>query len=134
MSKDLFFSKSSVQELTGGDFDDSKPWLLKSPRCTFVLFYAPWCGHCQNIKQDYKNFGDMCQFVKVAALNTETEKNFLNKLNSAPKTKVKIVGFPTIWIYKDGKPYEQYNGARTLEAFCKKAMKICNASCKCDKH
>ena len=134
MSKDIFFEKTSVAELKGSDFHDDKPWLLKSEKCSFVLFYAPWCGHCQNIKKDYKDFGDMCQFVKVCALNTEKEKKFVEKLNSTPKTKVKIVSFPTIWIYKNGEPFKEYKGERTLAAFCKKAMEICNAKCNCDKN
>jgi len=127
-----FFKNSSVKELSGSDFDDTKPYLLKDKQCTFILFYAPWCGHCQNIKLDYRNFGDMCQFIKVAALNTDVEKKFIEKLNSYNK-KVKIVAFPTIWIYKDGKPLKQYDNERNLANFCAEAMKICKASCGCDK-
>ena len=75
-------------------------------------FYAPWCGHCQNLKPKYekaaKSLKDLAQ---VAAVNCDEEGN--KPLCSAQG----VQGFPTLKIVKPskkpGKPFvEDYRGQR----------------------
>lgn len=76
-------------------------------------FYAPWCGHCQNLKPAYekaaKGLKDLAQ---VAAVNCDDESNkaFCGGMG--------VQGFPTLKIVKPsktpGKPaIEDYQGPRT---------------------
>jgi len=127
-----WFNDTSVKMLTGADFDDKEPWKLKSKRCGFVLFFADWCGHCQNFKPEYIKFGDTAQFLRTCAVDSEKESSFMNKLKNS-NSPFKIQGFPTVWIYKDGLPIEEYNGERSVKAMIKKGMEVCGTDCRCDK-
>jgi len=127
-----WFENTSVKLITSADFDDLTPWELREKRCAFVLFFADWCGHCMNLKPEYIKFADAAQFIKIYALDSDKNETLLEKFNS-PKSPVKISGFPTIWLYSNGKPYKQYNGDRSWQDLLKQAMKLCKANCKCVK-
>ncbi len=127
-----WFNGTLVKLLTGADFDNKKPWNMRTKRCAFVLFFADWCGHCQDLKPEYIKFADVAQFIKVHAIDTENEKTLMDKLQHK-KSPVQIEGFPTIWIYSDGEPYKEYDGPRTYQGLLKEATKICDTVCKCAK-
>ena len=94
--------------------------MSKQPRSPFSeypnspssRFYAPWCGHCQNLKPKYekaaKGLKDLAQ---VAAVDCDAENN------KALCASQGVKGFPTLKIVrpskKPGKPtVEDYQGAR----------------------
>jgi len=84
---------------------------LRSPR-----FYAPWCGHCQNLKPAYEKAAqNLNGLAKVAAINCDDDDNkpFCGQMG--------VQGFPTLKIVtpskKPGKPrVEDYQGARSAKA------------------
>lgn len=125
-----WFDGTLVKLLSGADFRDDEPWKLKKDRCAFILFFAEWCGHCQDFKPEFIKFADIAQFIKVYAVDTEVEKSLMEKLDSSP---VKIEGFPTVWIYKQGEPFEEYDGKRTWQALLSKAKDVCDEQCDCEK-
>ena len=76
-------------------------------------FYAPWCGHCRNLKPEYekaaKGLKDLAQVVAVNC-DDEVNKAFCGSMG--------VQGFPTLKIVKPskkpGKPIvEDYQGPRT---------------------
>ncbi|KAJ0421851.1 hypothetical protein BJY00DRAFT_300544 [Aspergillus carlsbadensis] len=79
------------------------------------LFYAPWCGHCQNLKPAYEKAAkNLDGLAKVAAVNCDDEANkpFCGQMG--------VQGFPTLKIVipskKPGKPrVEDYQGPRTAK-------------------
>lgn len=79
-------------------------------------FYAPWCGHCQNLKPAYEKAAKSLKGIaKVAAVNCDEEENkaFCGSMG--------VQGFPTLKLVrpgkKPGKPaVEDYQGARTAKA------------------
>jgi protein disulfide-isomerase A6 len=79
-------------------------------------FYAPWCGHCQNLKPAYEKAAkNLAGLAKVAAINCDEDSNkaFCGQMG--------VKGFPTLKIVKPGsKPgrpiVEDYQGARTAKA------------------
>jgi len=80
-----------------------------------VEFYAPWCGHCQNLKPAYekaaKNLDGLAQ---VAAVNCDEDDN------KPLCGQFGVQGFPTLKIFrpgsKKGKPVvEDYQGERTAK-------------------
>lgn len=85
-------------------------------RTQIVEFYAPWCGHCQNLKPAYEKAATSLKgLAKVAAVNCdeETNKPLCGSLG--------VQGFPTLKIIrpskKPGKPtVEDYQGQRTAKA------------------
>lgn len=76
-------------------------------------FYAPWCGHCQNLKPAYEKAAKSLNgLAQVAAINCDEESNksFCGGMG--------VQGFPTLKIIKPSKKagqptVEDYQGART---------------------
>lgn len=105
LASNLYSSSGPVTELTPSTFDAKLKygvWLVE--------FYAPWCGHCQQLKPEYlklaKGLGDV---VNVGAVNADEHKELAQRYS--------IQGFPTIKLmYADasGKVKSiSYNGGRT---------------------
>jgi protein disulfide-isomerase A6 len=80
---------------------------------TLVLFYAPWCGHCQKIKPEYENLIKKYKNNKkhrVEMINCDDHKEFSKKNG--------ITGFPTIRYYTNPKEdkFVEYLGERSENA------------------
>jgi protein disulfide-isomerase A6 len=79
-------------------------------------FYAPWCGHCQNLKPAYEKAAKNLEgLAKVAAINCDDEEN------KPLCGQMGVQGFPTLKIVvpgkKPGKPrVEDYQGQRSAKA------------------
>lgn len=81
---------------------------------SIVEFYAPWCGHCQNLKPAFEKAAKKLEgYAKVAAINCDEEENksFCGGMG--------IQGFPTLKTVRPAKKaggspiVEDYNGPRT---------------------
>ncbi|XP_017778196.1 PREDICTED: thioredoxin domain-containing protein 5 [Nicrophorus vespilloides] len=108
---------SSVMLLNGDDFQHG----IESG-ISFVKFYAPWCGHCKRLAPTWEELGKKfignpeVDIVKVDC-TLEVNKQLCNDQE--------VEGFPTVFLYKDGKKISEYNGNRSLEDlfdFIKKHM------------
>ncbi|KAK5987052.1 Putative protein disulfide-isomerase [Cladobotryum mycophilum] len=106
-----FYTKNSpVLQLDAGSYDRL---IAKSNHTSIVEFYAPWCGHCQNLKPAYEKAAkNLDGLAKVAAVDCdeETNKQFCGTMG--------IQGFPTLKIVRPGKKFgkpvvEDYQGPRT---------------------
>jgi protein disulfide-isomerase A6 len=86
-----------------------------SAQLTFFRFYAPWCGHCQNLKPAYEKAArNLAGLAKVAAVNCDED------LNKPLCGQMGVQGFPTLKIVKPGpKPgrpmVEDYKGPRNAK-------------------
>ena len=82
-------------------------------RADSLRFYAPWCGHCQNLKPAYEKVAKALDgLANVAAVNCDDEENkaFCGKMG--------IQGFPTLKTVRQtgmyGKPIMMdYKGGRS---------------------
>ena len=120
----FFKSSKHVRELSPADFDPMQVWQLRDKECTAVLFYAPWCGHCQQIKGTWEEFGRTAKFCNVAAFDTVVHKDHLMKINESLPHLIK--GFPTIVFYKRGEPGTAYTGERTATGLLEFGMRECS--------
>lgn len=123
-----FYDKSPVGELTPKLF---KSQVLQSNQVSVVEFYAPWCGHCRNLKSDYVKAAKMLQgLANVYAVNCD------DSINTDLCTSQQIQGFPTIKVFRPPKvdmskhtgkldaqkpvkmnpASEQYNGGRDAKS------------------
>ncbi|KAF2750962.1 thioredoxin-domain-containing protein [Sporormia fimetaria CBS 119925] len=109
----LYSKNSAVLQITGVDYDRV---ITKSNYTSIVEFYAPWCGHCKNLKPAYESAAkSLAGIAKVAAVNCDDE------LNKPFCGKMGVQGFPTLKIVrpgkKPGKPtVEDYQGQRSAKA------------------
>ncbi|CCC07931.1 hypothetical protein SMACR_01494 [Sordaria macrospora] len=110
----LYTKKSPVLQVDGKDYDRL---IAKSNQTTIVEFYAPWCGHCQNLKPAYEKAAKNLEgLAKVAAVNCDDDANkpFCGSMG--------VKGFPTLKIVRPGKKagskpvVEDYQGQRTASA------------------
>ncbi|KAK4462930.1 protein disulfide-isomerase MPD1 [Cladorrhinum samala] len=109
----LYTKKSPVVQVDAKNYDRL---IAKSNYTSIVEFYAPWCGHCQNLKPAYEKAAKNLEgLAKVAAVNCDEDVNkpFCGSMG--------VQGFPTLKIVRPkkggGKPMIQdYNGQRTASA------------------
>jgi len=97
-----------LHELNPISFDN----FTNARKCTFVTFYAPWCGHCKHFMPQAKIAATAFQYEKdaaVARLDCDKYDEFCKRFE--------VTGFPTIKLIKDGEAIA-YTGARTAEAVC----------------
>jgi len=115
-----FSNNRYVKELSPDDFDKNEPWKLKDDACGLVLFYAPWCGHCKNVKPEWDAAAKQVGFCDYYAFNCDAHKDYVSKNNNGL-----VNGYPTIIIYKKGKPAGNYDGNRDRQSFIKACMGTC---------
>lgn len=87
-----------------------------------IWFYADWCGHCKNMEDEWSQFEQNCSkknSINVARVRDDS----INQLSNSPE----INGFPTINLYNNGKPIDQYSGERNNEALLAYINNILNS-------
>jgi protein disulfide-isomerase A1 len=100
---------SKVLTLDEANFDKAllaHPYLL-------VEFYAPWCGHCQQLAPEYElaaNGLADTKDVRLAKVDVSSEKALAQRFN--------IRSLPTIFFFRGGIESE-YNGGRTSDTIQK---------------
>ena len=121
-SYSFFEAGTPVTLLDGTNFDKE---VVKSKDIWLILFYAPWCGHCQAFSPEYEKAAKALRGIfKIGAIDADKEKTIAGRYG--------IKGFPTVkffGLHKD-KPVD-YNSARTAQAVIdfmfEKARAITNA-------
>ncbi|KAJ4342972.1 hypothetical protein N0V87_000690 [Didymella glomerata] len=111
-AESMYSKKSGVLNIAGTDYDRV---IAKSNYTSIVEFYAPWCGHCKNLKPAYEKAAQsLAGIAKVAAVNCDEEMNkpFCGQMG--------VQGFPTLKIVRPGKKLgkptvEDYQGPRSAK-------------------
>ncbi|TKA22876.1 hypothetical protein B0A50_07815 [Salinomyces thailandicus] len=113
LANGMYSKASPVLSLDGRTYRDE---VANSNHTALVEFYAPWCGHCKNLKPAYEKAATSLKgLAKVAAVNCDAEENkpFCGSMG--------VQGFPTLKIVRPGKKpgrpvVEDYQGARNAKA------------------
>ncbi|KAK5948109.1 hypothetical protein OHC33_010857 [Knufia fluminis] len=109
----IYSSKSPVLQVNTKNYDSL---IAQSNQTSIVEFYAPWCGHCQNLKPAYEKAAkNLAGLAKVAAVNCDEESN------KPLCGQFGVQGFPTLKIIRPGKKagkpmVEDYQGPREAKA------------------
>jgi len=82
-----------------------------------VLFYADWCGHCQQFKPEWER---MKSLMPSNLNSAEIESSNISNMSNPPQ----VQGFPTIKMYRDNLNIGDYEGNRTAEAILKNLKSI----------
>jgi protein disulfide-isomerase A6 len=112
-----------VVTLDANNFDEL---VLSSGDAWFVEFYAPWCGHCKSMAQDYAEAAaQMAGQVKFGAVDATQ--------NEALAGRFGVRGYPTIKIFPGGpkngdKSARDYNEGRTASDFVAAAARLAEAT------
>lgn len=77
---------------------------------SIVKFYAPWCGHCKRLAPTWDELS-----VKYAgSASVKVAKVDCTKSQSVCSAEG-VDGYPTVFLYMDGKRVVEYDGDRTLD-------------------
>jgi len=97
-------------------------------KTVFVKFFAPWCGHCQAMAEDWEKLGVDWADSDAAII---AEVDCTDEASQMICQEMGIQGFPTLK-YGDPTDLDDYNGPREYEelaAFAKENLKpICSPS------
>lgn len=79
-------------------------------------FFAPWCGHCQQLVPEYQKAANALKgVIKVGAVNADEHKELAGRYA--------VRGYPTIKIFGANKQKpEDYNGARSAQGLVDGAL------------
>lgn len=109
------------------EFNQNLPSLIDSGRAVLVSFYAPWCGHCQQLAPTWQKvqerLGDSS--IVVGKLDCTAHQDLA--------TRYAIRGFPTIKLFRSGRGID-YEGAREENAIVNWAKKATGPAVLSTKH
>merc|ERR1719427_86991 len=99
-----------VVHLTEDTFRD----FVKGETHVLVMFYAPWCGHCKNMKPAYAEAAKIVNHDdkidgKLVAVDCDA--------NKALAKRYEVGGYPTIKYFRKGRDFLKYTGARDKDSF-----------------
>lgn len=109
----MYPSSSNVIDLTPNNFDKL---VINSDEVWIVEFYAPWCGHCQQLVPEYQKAATALKgAVKVGAVNADDHKELGGRYG--------VRGFPTIKIFgaNKNKP-DDFQGDRKAQGIVDAAL------------
>lgn len=99
---------ADVVTLTKSNFDET----IAKEKLVLVKFFAPWCGHCKAMAEDFKSAATELKGQAVLAdVDATIEEDLAKKYN--------IQGFPTLKVFADGQELTDYNGGRDKESMVK---------------
>ncbi|KAI8550669.1 hypothetical protein RHMOL_Rhmol06G0125600 [Rhododendron molle] len=106
-----------AKKQTFSSFDEL---LANSDKPVLVDFYATWCGPCQ-FMAPVLNEVSAAMIDKIQVVKIDTEKY------PSIADKYRIEALPTFIIFKDGEPYDRFEGALTVNQLMKRiesALKV----------
>uniref|UniRef100_A0A914Z4B4 Thioredoxin domain-containing protein n=1 Tax=Panagrolaimus superbus TaxID=310955 RepID=A0A914Z4B4_9BILA len=83
--------------------------LISSNDRTLVLFYAPWCGHCKNVKPEFSKAAKQMKKANYIALDCTRYQGACKRFG--------VTSYPSLKIFVAGKFYANYAGERTTKGF-----------------
>lgn len=111
--KGVYSAGNDVVELTPSNFNRE---VIQSDGLWLVEFYAPWCGHCQNLAPQWQKAATALKgIVNLGAVDADKHQSLGGQYE--------VRGFPTIKIFGANKQKpENYQGGRTAEAIVDAAL------------
>lgn len=99
----LYLIGLSYSQVT--EFDKNLLSVIDSGQAVLVSFYAPWCGHCQQLAPTWNKVGEKLKESKIVVGKLDCTQH------QDIASKYAVRGFPTIKIFRGGRAID-YEGAR----------------------
>ncbi|KAH0945787.1 hypothetical protein HN011_000786 [Eciton burchellii] len=79
---------------------------------SFVKFFAPWCGHCKRLASTWDELNK--KFIANNNVNI-LKVDCTLEVNKQLCDEQEVEGFPTLYLYRDGRKITEYDGSRNLD-------------------
>ena len=125
INSESFSSKKIIENYSGlNEITQLNQLKANSNEVIFVKFYAPWCGHCTNLKPTWSELTDR---FNQQTVNNKKIKVVKVNCDDYPKIaeKYDVRGYPTLKILTSSGETE-YDYERNLESMQKFLLKTCN--------
>ncbi|KAM4697706.1 protein disulfide-isomerase A2 [Rhinophrynus dorsalis] len=112
-ASDEILEEDNVLVLNKNNFDKA----LQTYKFLLVEFYAPWCGHCQELAPKYAKAAETLKTqsadIRLAKVDATEQKDLSNEFN--------VNGYPTLKFFKDGNRtgHIDYGGRRDEDGLVK---------------
>lgn len=90
---------------------DARTWEKTQSGAWFILFYAPWCGHCRKLAPIFESVAEHYHRASPQRVSLGKVDATANQALSAP---FELKGYPTLILLRDGKR-QDFSGKRTFE-------------------
>jgi len=97
-----------IVELSDSDFDET----VQTQERMFVDFYAPWCGHCQELEPEFKKAANDARAEELETVFAKVDVIANTKLAKQHK----VSSYPTLLFFYKGKLDQTYAGDRKGDA------------------
>ncbi|KAK7008971.1 protein disulfide-isomerase A3 [Biomphalaria glabrata] len=108
-------SEDDVLVFTAANFDTE----IVKYDVILVEFYAPWCGHCKNLKPEYEAAAGVLKKadppVALAKVDCTEESSLCSRFG--------VSGYPTLKIFKNGEFSKEFGGERRKDSIVKEMNK-----------
>lgn len=105
IKKDFFFKKNKKILLNISNINFIKP---KNKKFGFILFYTPWCKHCNNMKDIWSELAiENINNFYFGSVNCEN----LKEGNDYLSAKLKVTAYPTIMVINKNGRLTEYIGS-----------------------
>lgn len=102
--QNVFVAASDVLELGDSDFH----YTVAEYETVLVEFFAPWCGHCQQLAPEYETAATKLKgTVSLAKVDCT--------VNSETCGRFGVNGYPTLKIFHNGEDFAAYDGPRSAD-------------------
>ena len=98
------FNFTNVIHLDDSNYTEA----IKKYEYLYLIFYAPWCGHCHQFLPIYIETANYCKEKNLSVIFAKID----GSVSENASIYFQIEGFPSLFFFKKGEKYK-YNGMRT---------------------